>query len=601
VNVPRARSRLPKVVVPGSRLIGRRRFLRNGVLLSAGLPLAIRQYCRSGSLTGTEYAAGRHHRLDYRYGRALFDPSRLEPFVDPLPVMSTAQPSGFGPAPDGSSDRVPQYRVTMSEFDARMHSDLPPTRVWGYNQSMPGPTFEVRSHQGILVEWKSALPAKHFLPIDHTIHGAERDKPEVRNVVHLHGAKVPPESDGYPEHWFTPGHSATYFYPNRQRAATLWYHDHALGITRLNNFAGLAGVYVIHDEFEAGLGLPSGKFDLPLVLQDRSFDPDGRLNYPVSGDPEAPHIAEFFGNAVLVNGKVFPFLEVEPRKYRFRILNASNARFYGMTLSSGQPFIQIGTDQGLAPAPAPVDYLLLVPSERADVVIDFSAQAGRSIVLNNDAPSPYPIGGMFVPPQIMQFRVMSNASSKDTTVVPATLLPYQPISQSSAVRTRELVLAEYDDALGDTIIDLLGNANWDDPVTENPVLDTVEIWDLINTTDDAHPIHIHLIAFQIIERRGFDAEYFLRSGRLIHAGAPRPPAPNEVGWKDVVNAPPGAVTRLIARFEGYSGRYVWHCHILEHEDNEMMRPYDVLPAKPLSSNDPAQPPGPSRGILALRR
>ncbi len=236
--------------------------------------------------------------------------------------------------------------------------------------------------------------------------------PDVRNVVHLHGARVPPSSDGFPEDWYTPGHSALYTYPDQQRATTLWYHDHALGITRLNNFAGLNGMYIIHDDFEQSLNLPKGAFEIPLMINDRTFDATGQLNYPVSGRPGAPHIPEFFGNTILVNGRVIPYLTVEPRKYRFRILNACNARFLGLTLSSGQPFYQIGTDQGLAPAPVAVHRLLLVPAERTDVIVDFSRLAGKQVVMKNDGPAPYPRGGAVVPPNVMQFRVATSTTGK---------------------------------------------------------------------------------------------------------------------------------------------------------------------------------------------
>ena len=209
----------------------------------------------------------------------------------------------------------------------------------------------------------NALPSEHFLPMDHTIHGAEADKPAVRTVVHLHGAKTAPESDGYPEDWIVPGKSSLYYYPNQQDAAMLWYHDHALGINRLNVYAGLLGTFFIRDSVEDALNLPKGKYELPLILYDRLLTHEGQLLYPVSPDPQSPWVPEIFGNAILVNGKLFPYLDVEPRKYRFRVLNGSNARFYNLSFvenGSGEnatanqnevPFHQIGTDQGLLSAP----------------------------------------------------------------------------------------------------------------------------------------------------------------------------------------------------------------------------------------------------------
>ena len=230
----------------------------------------------------------------------------------------------------------------------------------------PGPTIEARRGEPLLVEWVNELPDKHFLPIDHSLHGAGPEVPEVRTIVHVHGGRVPPESDGYPENWYTPGKSVTSFYPNQQDATMLWYHDHAMGITRLNMFAGLFGLYLIRDEEEDALDLPKGQYEIPLILYDRSLRTDGQLFYPVSGDPAKPWVSEFFGEAILVNGTLFPFLDVEPRQYRFRLLNASNSRFYYLSLSSKQPFWQIGSDQGLLSAPVALEHLTLAPGERAD-------------------------------------------------------------------------------------------------------------------------------------------------------------------------------------------------------------------------------------------
>jgi len=305
--------------------------------------------------------------------RTQLDTGSLAKFVDPLPLPVIASPVGHRPSPDDPAVQLPYYRVSMRQFEAKVHRDLKPTRLWGYGSGLPGPTFETRSGQGLLVEWVNELPERHFLPIDHSIHGAEADKPEVRTVVHMHGAKTGPKSDGYPEEWFVPGKSAVCHYPNRQDAAMLWYHDHALGINRLNVFAGLLGTFFIRDDFEDSLNLPRGKYEIPLVICDRVFDLDGQLNYPVSGDAKSPWVPEVFGDAILLNGKLFPFLEVEPRKYRFRILNGSNGRFFHLTLAGGTAgsgtlvggasiggspstltFHQIGTDQGLLPAPIPL-------------------------------------------------------------------------------------------------------------------------------------------------------------------------------------------------------------------------------------------------------
>ena len=245
--------------------------------------------------------------------RTQLDTNSLAQFVDPLPIPEIAKSNEFRPSPRDATVKLPYYRIPMRQFEGKIHRDLKPTRLWGYGASSPGPTFETRSGQGLLVEWANELPASHFLPIDHSIHGAEADKPEVRTAVHLHGAKAPPESDGYPESWFVPGKSALCHYPNRQDATMLWYHDHALGINRLNVFAGLMGVFFVRDEFEDALELPRGKYEIPLVLFDRVFDLESQLNYPVSGDAQKPWTPDVFGDAILVNGKLFPYRSEERR------------------------------------------------------------------------------------------------------------------------------------------------------------------------------------------------------------------------------------------------------------------------------------------------
>jgi spore coat protein A, manganese oxidase len=500
--------------------------------------------------------------------RTQLNASSLAQFVDPLPIPEIIQPSGHRPSPENPSVQLPYYCVAMRQFEAKIHRDLKPTRLWGYGSQSPGPTFETRGGRGLLVEWANELPEKHFLSIDHTIHGAEADKPEVRAVVHLHGAKAPPDSDGYPENWYVPGKSALYHYPNRQDAAMLWYHDHALGINRLNVFAGLLGAFFVRDEFEDALNLPRREYEIPLVIYDRIFDLEGQLNYPVSGDPKSPWVPEVFGDAVLINGKLFPYLQVEPRKYRFRVLNGANGRFFHLTLVGGPKqnalgFHQIGSDQGLLSAPVSLARLSLAPAERADLIVDFSGHGGENVILQNDNIN------------VMQFRVAAKGL-RDESALPQTLRPVPRISESTAIKTRALTLVEIDDLIQLPVRMLLNNAHWSMPVTETPVLDSTEIWELINVTDDAHPIHLHLVRFQILDRRPFNVGNYWAQGKPSYLGPAVPPEPGETGWKDTVRADPGMVTRIIVRFEGFTGRFVWHCHILEHEDNEMMRPYDVV-------------------------
>ena len=476
---------------------------------------------------------------------------KLVPFVDPLPIPKRAR---------GVNNR---YRISMGQFYAKVHRDLPPTRQWGYDGSSPGPTIEVRKGQAISVEWVNNLPKKHFLPIDYNVMGAEKDKPEVRAIVHLHGAKAPPESDGYPENWYVPGKSAICRYPNNQDATQLWYHDHTMGINRLNNYAGLLGMYIIRDAEEESLNLPSGPYEIPLAICDRSFGSDGQLSYPISATPGAPWVDEVAGEFSLMNGKIFPFLEVEPRKYRLRIVNGSNGRFYNLSLSNGAQLHQIGADQGLLAAPVDLKNLHIAPGERADIVVDFSRNSGDQFVLQN---------GYF---NLMQFRV-SPQPVEDISKLPAKLRAVRRTPESEAIKTRVLSLGEHHDMYGNATQMLLNGMHWDMPVTENPVIDTTEIWTLVNVTDDSHPIHLHLVRFQILDRSRIDVARYETSRELKLLGDPLPPDPNEAGWKDVVRAHSQMATRIIVRFEGYTGRYVWHCHNLEHEDNEMMRPFDVL-------------------------
>jgi spore coat protein A len=354
----------------------------------------------------------------------------------------------------------------------------------------------------------------HALRIDTNLHGAEAGTPAVRTVVHVHGLKVLPGSDGYPDAWFTTDFAQTgpffknriYDYPNDQRAATLWYHDHAIGITRLNLYMGLAGLYILRDDIEESLNLPSGMYEIPLIIQDRNIAPDGSLVYPA---PTVPPIAEFFGESILVNGKIWPYLDVEPRKYRFRMLNASNARFYRLSLlesdevgnvtgHGGPSFVQIGSDGGLLSQPVLRASIDASPGERFDVIVDFSDHAGNTFVLANDAPAPFPEGGDVVPPHVMMFRVARNLRSLDTSSLPDSLPAVTRPDMADVVRTRDLVLRELESesrSVDTTFMSLINQARWDDPITETPRAGSTEIWRIINRTDDAHPMHVHLVQF----------------------------------------------------------------------------------------------------------
>jgi spore coat protein A len=494
------------------------------------------------------------------------DPGKLTPYVDPLPIPEVSKSSEVKPDPDLPKKTVPLYRVTMEEIHQKVHRDLPPTRMWGFNGSSPGPIFETRSGQGLLVEWVNQLPAKHFLPVDHTLHGAEADKPEVRCVIHLHGGKTPAVSDGYPEDWVVPGKSLLYHYPNKQDAALLFYHDHTMGINRLNIYAGLQGLFVIRDDAEDALNLPKGKHEIPLMLYDRFLHADGQLEYPVSGNLKSPWVPEVYSNVMLANGKLSPYLDVEPRKYRFRLMNGSNARFFRLSFGNLLEMNQIGCDQGLLAAPVKVKRVLLAPGERADIVFDFSAHAGEKIILKSDTFD------------IMQFRVSGALSAPDKSSLPPALRTITRIPKTQAIKTRRLTLDEAMDKVQQSMGMMLNNTPWHMPVTEKPVLNTTEIWELVNLTEDVHPIHLHLVRFQVLDRRSFDVFHFQDTGELRYTARAIGPSPEELGWKDMVRCEVGQVTRIIVPFEGYTGRYVWHCHILEHEDNEMMRPYEVVAA-----------------------
>jgi spore coat protein A len=487
----------------------------------------------------------------------------LTPFVDELPLPQRATPV----APH-------TLRIAMREIHAKVHRDVPPTRMWSYGPTPLAPLIEARSRQPLQVEWVNRLPQHHFLPIDYSLHGCGRDLPEVRAIVHLHGARAPTKDDGYPDDWFIPGQSRTCRYPLEQEAAALWYHDHAMGLNRLNIYAGLVGMMLIRDEHEDALHLPSGKYEIPLTLYDRNFSADGQLFYPTSGDPEHPWVPEFAGDAILINGKIRPYLDVEPRLYRFRILNGANSRFFALSLTHGQPFHQIGTDQGLLSAPVQLTNLNLAPAERADLLIDFSHAAGQHLHLLNGA-----FG-------ILQFRVanhpvLPSASQAQTeeryaAAVPATFLPVPRVPESAAAVTRTITLDEQLNKIGNSMLMLLNRKRWHEPVTERPRLNTTEIWEFVNLTEDTHPMHLHLVRFQVLDRRVFDV-FAYRNGKGLRYLTPAlSPEPNELGWKDTVQCPPGIITRIVVRFEGYTGKYLYHCHILEHESNDMMRPFEVI-------------------------
>ena len=516
------------------------------------------------------------------------DPSTYKKFVDQLPIPEIAVPDDLSVHfCEHKKLRDNYYSIVMKETKHKFHRDFPFTKVWGYNGTCPGPTIEAYKDTTVNVEWINKLPSEHILPLDYTLHDCA-DTLNVRTVVHLHGARVKDDSDGHPDAWYTSNYETcgskftrkVYEYTNHQPGALLWYHDHAVGITRLNVYAGLAGFYIIRDKLEERLNLPNGDYEIPIMIQDKSFNEDGSLFYPDNATPpvEYPKPSTpsfFFGNTIAVNGKLWPYLKVEPRKYRFRILNASNLRGYDLKLSEGT-FCQIGTDLGLLHHPVEVEKITMEPAERIDVVIDFSKYEGQEITLLNVGGTPQADENTGV---IMKFKVTLPLKDTDDSTVPENLFPYHSINTSLCSKERTMHLDSGTDHFGRTM-HLLNNKMWHDPATEIVELDTVEIWHIANHFQFPHPIHIHLINFEILGRKPFTDADFDENGNYIYdPNSLTPPEEFEKGLKDVVRTNPGEVTTIAMHFKGYTGDYVWHCHILEHEDHDMMRPLKVIDKK----------------------
>ncbi|QCS10718.1 copper oxidase (plasmid) [Streptomyces clavuligerus] len=547
---------------------------------------------------------------DPRYLAPIADARAVPRFVTPLPRPSRIDLS------DGGSRTLVMAPVTQDVVGAGLGLRTP---VWGFGAvggpagarpSWPGPTLVARSGRPVRVRWRNALPFRHLLPLDTTVHwafsgtGRSIEHDGVPTIVHLHGGHSDAGSDGHPDAWYTPGGArgprftgTRPTYDNSQEAATLWYHDHTLGLTRLNVYAGLAGFYLLRDDRELSLiergALPSGPYEVELAIQDRDLRPDGSLAFPdaPAAAPDWPGgpsvLPEFFGSVIVVNGAAWPVLDVEPRRYRLRLLNASNSRFYRLSAHGVRPVpvTQIGADGGFLDRPAALDRpLLLAPGERADLIVDFRGHEGALIDLTNDAPVPFPDGDPVAPPadRVLRFRVSLPYDRRVPEAVPPRTLRETPFRAGGApARTRRLVLTEHMDRY-DRPKPMLGTVErgmleWMEPVTETPALHSTEIWEFYNTTDDAHPVHLHLVQFQILDRAPFTAVQDPVTGALsdIATGSRRPPGADENGPKDTVRALPGEVTRLRAVFDK-PGVFVWHCHILDHEDHEMMREYEVV-------------------------
>jgi spore coat protein A len=474
--------------------------------------------------------------------QSLLNPRTQPKFVNPLPVPSVINALSGG-----------TFTINISQFDQWLGLTDPATQqhlnttVWGYNGSYPGPTIVAKKNVPISVFWRNNLvngsnqPLPHLLPIDRSIDWAFGNDPAWQSygvpvVTHVHGGHSESASDGLPDQWFTPNYAMKgpgfikgdiepFYYDNDQEAATIWYHDHALGVTRLNVYAGLAGYYIITDDNEINLQttgkLPVAPYDMGLAIQDRMFTSTGQLFYPSTAEeeeeeeaPEPSILPEMFGDFILVNGMTWPVLDVEPRQYRFRMLNGSDSRFYNLFLSTGQQFIQIGSDQGLLYSPYAMNQMLIAPGERKDVILDFSDPAlwGQTIILKNNAKAPYPRGAAPDPQttgRIMAFRVNKPLNNNyPLTELPATLR--QPIVPLQTTLTpRKLILFETEDEYG-RLMPILGTVDdgilgFRDALTENPALNSIEIWELYNETMDAHPIHLHLVTMQLISSQKFVA------------------------------------------------------------------------------------------------
>ncbi len=512
----------------------------------------------------------------------------LARFVDALPIPAHLNLTGKGPQ---------EITVSLSAFSTKLHRDLPAQTQWGYGGTTPGPTIDVDSGQTVRIHWKNDLPIKHIFPLPANIPtemdmpgmpGMKMTMPDVRAITHLHGAVVTESdpmnkvqnNDGWPDAWNVPGESQLAEYTNPQPAMTLWYHDHSMASTGRNVAAGLLGTYIIHDAYEKSLHLPTGAYDIPLMLISKGVNRDGTLFY--TNDINA----EFWGNVPSVNGKLFPYLDVEPRKYRFHVINASNARAYELKLegsddgAAGPAFYQIGSDGGFLadaavlndPKDPDASRLSLMPAERADIIIDFSKYDGQKFTLTNTSQT---ADDEVALPEIMQFRVGSRVKKADKSKLPLTMRAIPRIPTADASETRRIVFDRMQMPDGSKMLQM-NDRSWNDPIEEKPKLGATEVWELANTLIDPHPFHIHLVQFQVLDRRLFDVAEYLKTKKMVYLGDARAPEPNEMGWKDTVKALPQMVTRIIMRFSPFPGFYVYHCHILEHEDMDMMRPFQIV-------------------------
>src|SRR5689334_3415313 len=602
---------------------------------------------------------------------------------------------------------VPLYQVTENTiFQQILPPPFPKTKMYAYGGSAnvaapgqpqniqqvfssPGPTFEATKDQRIFVNYTNNLAGAHMFPVDPTIMAANPNNAPIPTapfapfppgyaqfqspivtVAHLHGGVTPSDSDGFPLSWFSKGQTrtgptfdgSTFEYFNGQLPTMLWYHDHALGMTRLNLAAGLEGMYIIRDPANDKIAplLPSGQFEMPLMLTDRAFNTDGSIQFNIDGDNPDLHpywVPEYFGDVIMVNGKAWPNMNVQRHQYRFRIVDGSNARFYDLQLINQTthkpiPFIQVGADGSYLPKPTTLTEIFMAICERVDILVDFSnLPAGTKVVMTNSANAPFP-GGDPVDGNdgvVMQFTVQ-NSTAVHPSPLPSTLITVPTLVETPNIGNPKIFTLNEQEADGGPVAVLIDGRHFDEAVTELPRVGTTEAWYFQNLTEDAHPIHIHLVEFQLEDRQIIDRDrfkdYWERKNLnadgiqgelpLDHPpvrinvetvtdtgdGRPRdflfdptdttscthpdptsgcptqpiPPSPSESGWKDVFLSPPFMVTRIRIRFAPqevkeanlFPGKntfpfdptkgpgYVWHCHILDHEDNDMMRPMAIV-------------------------
>lgn len=527
---------------------------------------------------------------------------RITPFVDELPIQTPAVPVAWDPA-TGTPPLDPppdfnQHERLLTDYDAmapkkyydfpitqtthQFHRDMPPSTVWAYNGQIPGPLFVERYGTPVMVRWRNQIPN------DATGFGV----PSI--VTHLHNLHVASRSDGYTLNFADSGQYWDHHYPNvyagydqyraidpvrypigdpREALGTLWYHDHRLDFTAPNVYRGLSGFYLLYDNIDSGnerdtnpaaLRLPSGKYDIPIAIQDRRFSANGELffnQFDLDG---------FIGDRYVVNGKIQPFFKVERRKYRFRILSGGPSRFLKLALSTGAPIVVIGKDGNLLPAPIQLSQIELAVAERIDIIIDFARwPTGTQLYLVNHwahSNGKGPSGDLRVPDQIMRFDVGGLPATPDVSRIPARLRELPPINMNEVVANRTWAFGN-------------GNGAWTvnsrvfDPAVINAVCTegTAEIWTLVNNGGGwAHPIHIHFEEFRVLSRT--------RKGSKSTA-----PLPEETGRCDVMRLDAGESATIFIRFRDFTGKYMMHCHNGIHEDHAMMVHFEIVkPGQPAS-------------------